>query len=86
MAYRQSPVDRRARVGVLSFNLRGRDPLEVARALERAGIEAAAGNNGAVRTMARLAGDFGGIALRLSLAHYNTKADLDAAIECLLAA
>jgi cysteine desulfurase family protein (TIGR01976 family) len=86
VAYRQSPVDRRARVGALSFNLRGRDPLEVARALERAGIEAAVGNNGAVRTMARLAGDFGGIALRLSLAHYNTKADLDAAIECLLAA
>ena len=86
VAYRQCPVDRQARVGVLSFNLRGRDPLEVARALERAGIEAAVGNNGAVRTMARLAGDFGGIALRLSLAHYNTKADLDAAIQCLLAA
>ena len=85
MAYRQSPVDRRARVGVLSFNLRGRDPLEVARALERAGIEAAVGNNGAVRTMTLLAGDFGESRFAFR-SLYNTKADLDAAIECLLAA
>jgi selenocysteine lyase/cysteine desulfurase len=80
--YRQAPSDPRPRLGVFSFNVRGRTPVEVAQALEHAAIEAVVGNNGAVRTMARLARDFGEIGVRLSIAHYNTREDLDRAIAC----
>lgn len=79
--YRQEPSDHRPRLGVFSFNVRGRTPVEIAHELERADIEAVVGNNGAMRTMARLARDFGEIGVRLSIAHYNTRRDVDRAIE-----
>jgi len=47
-------------------------------------VEAVMGNNGAVRTMARVAGGSGGIGVRLSIAHYTTKDDIDRAVDCLL--
>jgi cysteine desulfurase family protein (TIGR01976 family) len=81
--YRQPSTDTRARLGVFSFNIEGREPLEVARALDAAGIEAALGHNGAVRTMAKCAPDFGGISVRLSVAHYTTMEEIDRAVDTL---
>lgn len=76
---RQPRGDARPRLGVLCFNLARRDTADIARGLEKAGIEAVMGSNGAVRTMSKLAADFGGIGIRLSLAHYNNRADIDRA-------
>jgi selenocysteine lyase/cysteine desulfurase len=76
--YAQPGEDSRPRLGIFSCNVRR--PLdEVARALEDAGVEAVTGHNGAVRTMTRLAA--GGVCLRLSIAHYNTEADIDRAVD-----
>jgi cysteine desulfurase family protein (TIGR01976 family) len=83
--YAQTPVRARPRLGVFCFNLRRAGPLQVAEALDRAGVEAVVGNYGAARTMARLASAHGGVGIRLSIAHYTTKADIDRAVECLLA-
>ena len=81
--YAQGPDDPRPRLGVFCFNLRGIPPLPVARALEDAGIEGVLGHNGAIRTLTRLAGGQGGIGIRLSLAHYNSREDVDRALDCL---
>jgi cysteine desulfurase family protein (TIGR01976 family) len=81
--YAQRPDDPRPRLGVFCFNLRGIPPSAVARALEDAGIEGVLGHNGAIRTLARLAGGQGGIGIRLSLAHYNSREDVDRALDCL---
>ncbi len=81
--YAQAADDPRPRLGVFCFNLRGIPPAAVARALEEAGIEGVLGHNGAIRTLARLAGEHGGIGIRLSLAHYNDRQDVDRAVDCL---
>lgn len=83
--YMQDASDARPRLGVFCFNLKGRPTAEVARALANAGIEAVMGHNGAMRTMQKLTPDTGGSGIRLSLAHYNTRADIDRAVDCLLA-
>lgn len=67
----------RERLPVFAFNIRGRDPDAVARALDTAGIEARVGNYYSPRLLRALASDFNATAIRLSLAHYNTIADVD---------
>ncbi|MFZ5815894.1 MAG: aminotransferase class V-fold PLP-dependent enzyme [Bacillota bacterium] len=64
-------------VPILSFNLEGRDPAEVARHLDRHGIEARTGNYLAIRQMTKLAAPFGGEAVRVSLLHYNTPEEIE---------
>lgn len=59
-------------VPIVSFNIRGRRPADVARHLEARGIEARTGNYLAVPSMLELAREFGGEAVRVSLLHYNT--------------
>jgi len=59
-------------VPIVSFNLEGRTPAEVAAHLDANGIEARTGNYLAIRQMTRLAAQFGGEAVRVSLLHYNT--------------
>lgn len=70
-------------VPILSFNLAGRAPGDVARHLEAGGIEARTGNYLAIRQMTRLAADFGGEAVRVSLLHYNTRDEIDRLSESL---
>ena len=83
--YAQGPDDPRPRLGVFCFNLQGIQPFAVARALEEAGVEGVVGHNGAIRTLERFARGQGGIGIRLSLAHYNTREDVDRALDCLVA-
>jgi cysteine desulfurase family protein (TIGR01976 family) len=66
----------RPAVPIISFNIAGRHPHDVARYLEAQGIEARTGNYLAIRQMTRLAADFGGEAVRVSLLHYNTVAEI----------
>lgn len=62
-------------VPIVSFNVAGRRPAEVARHLEAQGIEARTGNYLAIPSMVKLAADFDGEAVRVSLLHYNTPAE-----------
>ncbi len=62
----------RPRVPIISFNLKGHAPADVAANLDGYGIEARTGNYLAIRQMTQLAADFGGEAVRVSLLHYNT--------------
>ncbi|MFZ5824649.1 MAG: aminotransferase class V-fold PLP-dependent enzyme [Bacillota bacterium] len=64
-------------VPIISFNLNGRAPGDLARHLEAAGIEARTGNYLAIRQMTRLAAEYGGEAVRVSLLHYNTLEEID---------
>lgn len=82
--YRQDRSDGRERLGVFTVNVEGQAPIEVARALAADRIEAVCGHSGGVRAMQRLAGAFGSAAVRLSLAHYSGREDLDRALTCLL--
>jgi len=70
------PTDR-SRLPVFAFNMPGRDPEDVARTLAKANIEARIGDYYSRRLMSAIAADFGGRAVRLSFAHYNTAADVD---------
>jgi cysteine desulfurase family protein (TIGR01976 family) len=83
VCYRDPAVTGGKRLGVFSVNVKGREPVVVARALEAAGVEAVMSHNGAPRTLKRLAPEFGGVAIRLSIAHYSSRADIDAAVKCL---
>lgn len=62
---------------ILSFNLEGHTPADVARYLDSQGIEARTGNYLAIRQMTQLASAFGGEAVRVSLLHYNTPGEID---------
>lgn len=63
-------------VPIVAFNLRGMLPGDIARHLDARGVEARTGNYLAVHSMASLARDFGGEAIRISLLHYNTPAEI----------
>jgi selenocysteine lyase/cysteine desulfurase len=65
------------RLPVFTFNVLGLASEELARRLERANIEARVGDYYSPRLMAAVAGDAGGRAVRISLAHYNTNDDID---------
>jgi selenocysteine lyase/cysteine desulfurase len=65
------------RLPVFAFNVAGMGGDELARRLERAGIEARVGDYYAPRLMRALASEAGGRAVRLSFAHYNTAAEID---------
>ncbi len=65
------------RLPVFSFNLEGIDTDALGHALNEAGVEARTGNYLAIRLMDRIAADFGGSALRISLVHYNTAEEID---------
>lgn len=65
------------RLPVFSFNIEGFETDELGRALDAAGVEARTGNYLAINLMKRLADEFGGSALRISLVHYNTVEEID---------
>jgi selenocysteine lyase/cysteine desulfurase len=67
----------RSRLPVFAFNLPGHDPEDVARALAAGRIEARIGDYYSRRLLNALAADFGGRAVRLSFAHYNTLDEVD---------
>ncbi|HWI66652.1 MAG TPA: aminotransferase class V-fold PLP-dependent enzyme [Symbiobacteriaceae bacterium] len=63
-------------VPIIAFNLKGRMPNDVARHLDARGIEARTGNYLAIPSMVDLAREFDGEAVRVSLLHYNTPAEI----------
>ena len=65
------------RLPVFAFNIAGHASDEVARRFELAGIEARVGDYYAPRLMQTLSPETQGRAVRLSLAHYNTTAEVD---------
>lgn len=62
---------------LLSFNVTGRLPAEIARFLEANRVEARYGNYLAIPQMTALAAPFEGEAVRISLVHYNTPAEVE---------
>ena len=71
------------RLPVFSFNITGFETDELGMALDAAGVEARTGNYLAINLMKRLADEFGGSALRISLVHYNTVEEIDRFFEIL---
>jgi len=69
-----------AKVGVLSFVVDGRDPLEIGRALDRAGIAVRAGHHCAQPSLRHFGLE---ATVRPSLAFYNTTAEIDRLTEIL---
>jgi cysteine desulfurase/selenocysteine lyase len=69
-----------AKVGVLSFVIDGRDPVEVGRGLDRAGIAVRAGHHCAQPSLRHFGLE---ATVRPSLAFYNTPAEIDRLAECL---
>ncbi|WJY26277.1 aminotransferase class V-fold PLP-dependent enzyme [Sporosarcina trichiuri] len=65
------------RLPVFAFNIEGIGTDALGQALNDAGVEARTGNYLAISLMERLAGPFGGGALRISLVHYNTIEEID---------
>ncbi|MBD7984858.1 aminotransferase class V-fold PLP-dependent enzyme [Sporosarcina sp. Sa2YVA2] len=65
------------RLPVFSFNIKGFETDKLGHALDAAGVEARTGNYLAINLMKRLADEFGGSALRISLVHYNTVEEID---------
>jgi selenocysteine lyase/cysteine desulfurase len=74
------------RLPVFAFNIDGMPSLELAQRLEVAKIEARLGDYYAPRLMQKLAPEAGGCAVRLSLAHYNTREEVDRCFDVLDAA
>jgi cysteine desulfurase family protein (TIGR01976 family) len=64
-------------VPIISFNIAGRQPQAIGEQLARHHIEARVGNYLAIPQMTRMAADFGGEAVRISLVHYNTLAEIE---------
>ena len=64
----------RDKVGVLSFVIDGRDPIEIGRALDREGIAVRAGHHCAQPSLRRYGLE---ATVRPSLAFYNTRAEID---------
>jgi selenocysteine lyase/cysteine desulfurase len=71
------------RLPVFAFNVRGEPPARVAAALDAAKIEGRAGDFYCPRLLHALAPDYHATAARLSLAHYNTAADVARCFEAL---
>jgi cysteine desulfurase family protein (TIGR01976 family) len=63
-------------VPIIAFNLKGKATGDVARHLDARGFEARTGNYLAVPSMVDLAREFDGEAVRVSLLHYNTTAEV----------
>lgn len=63
-------------VPIMAFNLKGKATGDVARHLDARGFEARTGNYLAIPSMIDLARDFDGEAVRVSLLHYNTPAEI----------
>jgi selenocysteine lyase/cysteine desulfurase len=78
------PADASRRTSLVAFNLAGRDPVHVAEALDRAGIEARAGCHCATLAHHTLGLD-PPASCRLSFYLYNTPADIDAAVAAVAA-
>ena len=68
---------------LISFNITGRRPADVASHLEAHRIEARVGNYLAIPQMTAMAADFEGEAVRCSLVHYNTPAEIERLAEVL---
>ncbi len=66
-----------ARLPVFAFNIVGVPSEELAERFEMAQIEARLGHYYAPRLMRAIAPEAGGIAVRLSFAHYNTREEID---------
>lgn len=71
------------RVPVFSFNIKDVNTEELGRALNDFEIEARTGDYFAINLMKRLAPDFDGSGLRISLVHYNTFEEIDYFFESL---
>lgn len=71
---RPADVDR---LPVFTFNVYGMPSDELASRFELANIEARVGDYYSQRLMQAIAGEAGGRAVRISLAHYNTNEDID---------
>jgi cysteine desulfurase/selenocysteine lyase len=78
------PPDAERRTSLVAFNLSGRDPVQVAEALDRAGIEARAGCHCATLAHHSLGLD-PPASCRLSFYLYNTPAEIDQAIAAVAA-
>ncbi|GAC1304218.1 MAG: cysteine desulfurase-like protein [Vulcanimicrobiaceae bacterium] len=66
-----------ARLPVFAFNVVGMASAALAERFDVAGIEARCGSYYAPRLMDAIAGDVGGVAVRLSFAQYNTTEEID---------
>jgi cysteine desulfurase/selenocysteine lyase len=69
-----------AKVGVLSFVIDGRDPIEIGRALDREGIAVRAGHHCAQPSLRHFGVE---ATVRPSLAFYNTPAEVDRLVDVL---
>ena len=76
------PRDPARRSSLVAFNMRGHDPMELARALNEAGVEARAGCHCA--TLAHQALGIGA-SCRLSFYLYNTIAEVERAVDAVAA-
>jgi cysteine desulfurase/selenocysteine lyase len=74
------PRDAASRTSLVAFNVKGHDPIELARALNAAGVEARAGCHCA--TLAHQALGIGA-SCRLSFYFYNTVDEVELAVEAL---
>ena len=74
------------RLPVFAFNVAGVPSEELAERFEMAQIEARLGSYYAPRLMAAIAPEAGGIAVRLSFAHYNTTEEIDRCFDVIDAA
>jgi cysteine desulfurase family protein (TIGR01976 family) len=63
-------------VPIIAFNLKGKATGDLARHLDARGFEARTGNYLAIPSMVDLAREFDGEAVRVSLLHYNTPAEI----------
>jgi cysteine desulfurase family protein (TIGR01976 family) len=80
---KQSALDIEFRAPVFSFNIENWVAEDLGEKLNSYGIEARTGNYFAINLMNRLAHRFHGSALRISMIHYNTTAEIDYFFECL---
>jgi cysteine desulfurase family protein (TIGR01976 family) len=77
------PTDVQRRVPVVTLNIAGKSPRQLAETLANSGICAWDGNYYALELMERLRLEATGGALRLGLAHYNTTEEIDRCIALL---
>ena len=76
----------RNRLPLFAFNVAGMSSLELAERFQRAKIEARVGDFNSPRLMRSLAPEAGGVAVRLSFAHYNHTEEIDRCFDVIDAA
>ncbi|MBC5803609.1 MAG: aminotransferase class V-fold PLP-dependent enzyme, partial [Candidatus Eremiobacteraeota bacterium] len=76
----------RNRLPLFAFNVAGVPSLELAERFQRARIEARVGDFNSPRLLRSLAPETGGIAVRLSFAHYNSTEEIDRCFDVIDAA